>query len=326
MRRAGELIAAVVVAGLMCSCATAPPVSPQGPPVSPQGTASLYVDCRGARTAAPTVILEAGAFGTSADWSAVLDDLAKGGRVCAYDRAGLGRSPPSLAGKDVVAVAQELARLLDTLGETRPVILVGHSNGALYAEAFAALWPERVAGLVYVNGVEDSALDQPLAMADLVRERRASNLAGALADVGLAPLVSDVLTADMQLPPDNVAGKRAAMARRDAVIAARDEDRQIIPGLATVRRLGGSPPSIPTAVICGAADPQAPSSQAWRAAEIAPAQRARTAWVLDAPGATHTSPLVRDRAYVVAAVDWLRSSSSPSSRAAAGAGPGAKGS
>ena len=51
----------------------------------------LFVDCRGAPTASPTVILEAGAFGTSADWDRVLDDLSAGGRVCAYDRAGVGR-------------------------------------------------------------------------------------------------------------------------------------------------------------------------------------------------------------------------------------------
>jgi len=55
--------------------------------------APLYVDCRGTPSTSPTVILEAGAFGTSADWDYVLDDLSAGGRVCAYDRAGIGRSP-----------------------------------------------------------------------------------------------------------------------------------------------------------------------------------------------------------------------------------------
>ena len=54
--------------------------------------ARLFTDCRGDKTAAPTVILEAGAFGNSADWDYVVQDLSVGGRVCAYDRAGLGRS------------------------------------------------------------------------------------------------------------------------------------------------------------------------------------------------------------------------------------------
>ena len=60
---------------------------------SPPSFPPLHVDCRGEGTASPTVILEAGAFGTSADWDFVLDDLAAEGRVCAYDRAGLGQSP-----------------------------------------------------------------------------------------------------------------------------------------------------------------------------------------------------------------------------------------
>ena len=46
-----------------------------GPPASGAEPSPLHVDCRGERTAAPTVILESGAFGTSADWARVLDDL-----------------------------------------------------------------------------------------------------------------------------------------------------------------------------------------------------------------------------------------------------------
>jgi pimeloyl-ACP methyl ester carboxylesterase len=301
VRRIGKLIAAAVAVATAAGCASTRLETPAGPP------AALYVDCRGQRTAAPTVILESGAFGGAADWELVLDDLAKGGRVCAYDRSGIGRSPAHERGKDVVSIAQELAQLLDAMGETRPVILVGHSNGALYAETFAALWPQRVAGLVYVNGVGDDDLDQPLLLDDLLRERRLSNLAATAAQLGLAPAVSSLLARGMDVPPAAAERKARTLASPAAMTTARDEDRQIIPGLAVARRLGGSPPSIPTVVIFGAADPQEPLAQAWRAAETAPARRARTAWVLDAPGASHTSPLVRDRAYVVAAADWLRS-------------------
>ena len=65
--------------------------------------------------------------------------------------------------------------------------------------------------------------------------------------------------------------------------------------------------AIPTVVIVGAPRPRERLARAWRAAEIRPAALADHAWILDAPGATHVSPLARDRAYVDAAVGWLRS-------------------
>ncbi len=275
--------------------------------VIPSPFPPLFVDCRGERTSSPTVILEAGAFGTSADWDFVLDDLAAGGRACAFDRAGLGRSPPRPGDKDVLTKAGELNGLLDQLGETGPVILVGHSNGALYARAFASIWPERVAGLVYVNGVGPETGDDPALIADLTAERRASNLAVTAGRLGLAGMVADTLGGPMGLNDVAARRKRAGLLSLASLKAARDEDRWIIPGLETVRRLGGAARRIPTAVIIGAEYPARPLAQAWRAAEVAPADQADRHWVLDMPGATHVSPLTRDRAYVTAAVSWLRS-------------------
>lgn len=279
-----------------------------GPP-SPQAplTAGVYVDCRGAPTASPTVILEAGAFGTSADWDLVLADLSSGGRVCAYDRGGTGRSPQRAGGEDPVSIAHELAAMLDSLGETTPVILVGHSNGALYAEAFASLYPARVAGLVYVNGVGADDLDDPRLLRYLADERRLSDMAVTAARIGLSPLIASTLIGaeGLQGPPKDA--KHRALTCVTCLEAARNEDRQIVPGLAAVRALGGVPANIPIVVIVGTTEPKLGSARAWRAAEVAPAARAQRSWILDAVGATHVSPLARDRAYVSAAVDWLRS-------------------
>ncbi|HEY2179864.1 MAG TPA: alpha/beta hydrolase, partial [Caulobacteraceae bacterium] len=252
-------------------------------------------------------ILIAGAFGTSADWDLVLDDLARGGRACAYDRAGTGASPPAEGPRDVKAIAHELADLLDSLRETAPVILVGHSNGALYAEAFAALWPQRVAGLVFVNGVTSNDLADPVLIADLTHERRLADLAADVGEMGLAPLAAPSVVGVEDLPPEAARRKIAALSRPRRLKVARDEDRQIAPGLAAVAALGGSPPQIPTVVIVSMPPTPGPLARAWRAAEIVPAAKASRGWVLDAVGATHTSPLSRDRAYVAAAVNWLRS-------------------
>lgn len=297
LARLACLVLAVSLIGGSAGSADEAPLPPNPPP---------YVDCRGQASAAPTVILEAGAFGGSADWAMVLDDLAKGGRVCAYDRGGIGRSPPRPGGEDVIAIAGELKALLDRLGETRPVILVGHSNGALYAETFAALWPSRVAGLVYVNGVGSDDAGDPVLLGELTQERWLSDLAVTLARAGLADAVARVVTGPPALPAAAAADKRASLTDLASLRTARDEDRAIIPGLSTTRQLGGSPPQIPTVAIFGSTAPDTEAYRHWRAAEAAPARRARSGWVLEAPGATHTSFLTRDRAYVAAAVDWLR--------------------
>ncbi len=292
-------IAALIFAAAVGSATTlgATPPAPFPP---------LHVDCRGEPSDRPTTVLEAGAFGTSADWNRVLDDLSRDGRACAFDRAGLGESPPRPGEKDVLTKAGEIGDLLDQIGETSPVILVGHSNGTLYIEAFAALWPGRVAGLVYINGVGADDLDSPLALADLRAERQMADRSVTAARLGLGPIIAGVITREMDLSPDAAARKRHGLSCLACLKTARDEDRLIIPGLDAVRRLGPVSPTIPVVVLDGSLRPKAALAAAWRTAEIAPAARAQRAWVLDMPGATHVSPLTRDRAYVAAAVSWLR--------------------
>jgi len=269
-------------------------------------TPRLFADCRGKPTASPTVILEAGAFGASADWDYVLDDLARGGRVCAYDRAGLGRSPWAGQPLDALARARQLADMLDDMGETAPVILIGHSNGALYSEAFAKLFPKRTAGLVYVNGVTSDDLDDPLLVEDLNKERELSELAARIERLGFAPVLAPMLVAQERLTGEAAKHKYQSLTCRACVKVARDEDRLVIPGLQAVRALSADLHAIPVVALIST-NPHSQLAEAFRAAEIKPAMQADHGWILEARGASHVSPLSRDRAYVQAAVDWLRS-------------------
>lgn len=252
------------------------------------------------------MILEAGAFGSSADWDLVLHDLAKDGRVCAYDRLGLGRSSDRQNPPTAEQIADDLAVMLDLLGETQPVVLVGHSNGAFYAETFAIKFPERVAGIAYVDGVGTDDLDNPRVMSDLATEETLARLAVWGGRTGLLGPVVRRMTEAMGLRGQAAAQKERALTSLRHLENARDEVLEIVPALRRVRGLGAVAPAIPTAVIVASLAPDAPDDQAWRSVQIAPAQRACQGWVLDAVGSSHVAPLGRDRAYVLAAVRWLQ--------------------
>jgi pimeloyl-ACP methyl ester carboxylesterase len=69
----------------------------------------------------------------------------------AYDRAGLGWSEPGPKPRDAGTSARELRTALGSMGLPGPYVLAGHSYGGLVAQAFAALFPDDVAGLVLVD-------------------------------------------------------------------------------------------------------------------------------------------------------------------------------
>jgi pimeloyl-ACP methyl ester carboxylesterase len=105
---------------------------------------SLYLHRRGD---GPTVVLIHGALVDCRDWMMAADAAGLAGRLIAIDRPGHGRSrrPRFEAGPHEQA-AQIRAALL-AIGVERAVI-VGHSMGGAVALAYAADFPESVAGLL----------------------------------------------------------------------------------------------------------------------------------------------------------------------------------
>jgi pimeloyl-ACP methyl ester carboxylesterase len=86
------------------------------------------------------------------NWDRVAPSIARCARVVRYDRPGVGSSRPA---PDAPVPAQDVARrlraLLADLDIAAPVVLVAHSLGGRYAQAFARLFPEQTAGLVLVD-------------------------------------------------------------------------------------------------------------------------------------------------------------------------------
>ena len=82
------------------------------------GGHKLFIACSG--TGSPTVVLEGG-LGQGSDYFALIAPaVATTTRVCAYDRAGHGRSEPATGPQDGAAIARDLHALLAASGNPVP--------------------------------------------------------------------------------------------------------------------------------------------------------------------------------------------------------------
>jgi pimeloyl-ACP methyl ester carboxylesterase len=136
------------------------------------GGRKLHLHCKGAAIKAndPTVILEAGAFGSSVWYRAAQDEVAKIAHVCTYDRAGLAWSEPVTLPRPLEARADDLHLLLKSSGMKGPFILVGHSMGGLLVRMTAQKYPQDIAGIVTM----DSSVEEVNALPDSVERSIAS--------------------------------------------------------------------------------------------------------------------------------------------------------
>jgi pimeloyl-ACP methyl ester carboxylesterase len=162
---AGRLCVVVLLAVLAAACGGDEP-EPQRPRPAPEITGAgvtgsgelvdvggrrLYVECIGSGT--PTVVLEAGFGGRSANWSAVMPAIGRTTRVCAYDRAGAGSSVAMPGVHDAGDEIRDLERLLDRARIEPPYVLVGHSYGGLLTRLFARAHRGETAGIVLVDSM-----------------------------------------------------------------------------------------------------------------------------------------------------------------------------
>ncbi len=96
-------------------------------------------------------MLQSGQGEFSPHWSLVAPAVSRTTRVCAYDRAGQGWSDDVPRAQDGFQAAADLDTLLDAAGEAGPYVLAGHSIGGAHSMAFAARYPEQVAGVVLLD-------------------------------------------------------------------------------------------------------------------------------------------------------------------------------
>lgn len=246
----------------------------------------------------PLVLLEAGAFGFSADWAAVQAGLAEHGfGSIAYDRAGLGYSDPGPAPRDGIAIGADVEALLERLAPTGPLILCGHSMAGLHVHRLAARLRERVVGLVLVDAATPQAMNSKLFSAAVTQFAGLSRLAAWTAGAGLLkPLAHTPLGDRIGLDGEVGDHKRWAFADAAHNSAAADEAAQW-PAIARQALAAGElDPDWPVAVIL-AGPPDVRSGL--KTLMTAPANASRWGWIEHVASANHASMLASPYADVI---------------------------
>jgi pimeloyl-ACP methyl ester carboxylesterase len=112
--------------------------------------------------------------------------LAPSTTVCAYDRAGHGRSDTVSAPQDGIALATDLHTLLERADVPGPYVLVGHSSGGPYVRVFAARYPDQIAGMVLLDAQpSDDFAKLPGYASFYTGFRKATGLAPSMARLGV---------------------------------------------------------------------------------------------------------------------------------------------
>lgn len=167
------------------------------------GGFSLHLYCKG--QGSPTVIFEAGAGHSSLYWLDIQDRIAETQQACVYDRAGHGWSDFSDASPGSETVARNLHLLLGNAGLAAPYLLVGHSSGGLYVREYANLYPDEVAGIVFVDSSHENQLRRiPPELAALVKPAPELELCRFLAPFGIMRMlgIAESLIVNEPLPQD----------------------------------------------------------------------------------------------------------------------------
>lgn len=208
-----RVLALVALVSVMALHAAAKqPIQASAPPplgkLVDAGGYKVHLYCTG--HGSPTVVITGA--GASFDWALVQPEVAAGTQVCAYDHSGSvwsERGPPDACSARVL----ELRNALHSAGVTGPLVLVGHSLGALVTRLYAATYPDQVAGVVIVDHATGFAANNVSLPAE-GRVSSGSPVMGSRVPIGESTF--------QKLPPRAYALHQWANALPDAVAARRN--------------------------------------------------------------------------------------------------------
>lgn len=102
------------------------------------------------------IVVEAGLMSCIAEWRPLAEKLAAEHGVLIYERAGVGLSECSDNPRTPKNIASECFELLSSLPHTEQILLIAHSQGGLYAQQFARMYPQLVRGIILLDPLSAS--------------------------------------------------------------------------------------------------------------------------------------------------------------------------
>ncbi|MRH43270.1 alpha/beta fold hydrolase [Aquibacillus halophilus] len=110
----------------------------------------------------PSIVLINGGSGPIEGWMKVLPEVSKSSAVFSYNRLGVAGSDKPKTAQDGITIVENLREALKLVGFEPPYLLVGHSLGGLYANLFTRLYPNEVAGVIFLESSHpnDTGLDK----------------------------------------------------------------------------------------------------------------------------------------------------------------------
>jgi pimeloyl-ACP methyl ester carboxylesterase len=102
----------------------------------------------------PVIVFENGMADTYARWKTVIDEVSKTNAVFAYNRPRIGESEDDSLPPTTEHIVNNLREMLLEKSLKPPYLLVSHSFGGAYIRSFASMYPEDMAGLIFIDPID----------------------------------------------------------------------------------------------------------------------------------------------------------------------------